>query len=108
MSNKTAVFPRHEPFMKLDVPCFHQALSKLFGDLFLAKLFSSIVNEVINTISIFLQENFTTQEHITSKNHVTKTKTSEQKTTKTTIFREQKLLRGEKFFILRFVSTENC
>ena len=53
-------------------------------------------------IVFFLRKNFKrTKTQIKSK-RTNKTKLSEQKTTKATIFRAQKLLRGEKLVILRF------
>ena len=60
---------------------------------------SSIVNEVIKTISnqfIFFHEKFlSVQKHVTSKNELTNQKINEQKTTKATILLcAQKLLRG--------------
>ena len=50
----------------------------------------------------FYEEFMQHKKRKTSKNQLTKAKTSEQKTTKTTIFCPEKLLRGGKFFILRF------
>ena len=58
---------------------------------------SSIVNEVIKTILSQLTF-FTKKSKPTNK-----TKLSEQETTKATIFRAQKLLRGRKLVILRFI-----
>ena len=65
---------------------------------------SSIVNEVIKTISnqfIFFHEKFlSVQKHVTSKNELTNQKINEQKTTKATILLcAQKLLRGWKIFV---------
>ena len=62
---------------------------------------SSIVNEIIRTILIFLQKNFErTKTQIKQK--------STNKTIKATIFHAEKLLRGEKLFILSFLKKLNC
>ena len=56
----------------------------------------------------FLRKNFKrTKAEIKSK-PTNKTKLSKQKTTKATIFRAQKLLRGGKLVILRFLKKINC
>ena len=65
----------------------------------------SIVHEVITTISslfIFLRKNFKRTKTKLKPKPTNKKKLSKQKTTKATIFRAEKLLRGETLFILRF------
>ena len=54
---------------------------------------SSIVNEVIRTIR-FLRKNFERTKTQIKQKRTNKTKTSEQKPTKATVFGAQKLLRG--------------
>ena len=69
---------------------------------------SSIVNENIRTILIFLQKNFERTKTQIKQKSTNKTKTSKKKTIKATIFHAEKLLRGEKLFILSFLKKLNC
>ena len=50
----------------------------------------------------FYEKILNAQKRNSSQNQLTKKKLSKQKTTKATIFRAEKLLRGETLFILRF------
>ena len=63
---------------------------------------SSIVYEVIRTISIFLQKKIKSTKTRHKQKSINETKTSKQKTTKAIIFCAQKFLRGRKLVILRF------
>ena len=63
--------------------------------------YSSIVNEFIRTF-FFLRKSFERTKTQINQKPIYKTKASEQKTIKATIFRAEKLLRGGKLFILRF------
>ena len=67
---------------------------------------SSIVNEVIRIISsqfmFFFTKNLEHTKTQIKPKPTNKTKTSEQKTTKATCFRAQKLQRGRKLIILDF------
>ena len=63
---------------------------------------SSIVNEVIRTISIFFKKNFSNTKTRHKQKTTNKTKISEQKTAKATILRIQKLLRGPKILYSLF------
>ena len=63
---------------------------------------SSIVHEVIRTISIFLQKIFKRTKTLTKPKPTNKIKLSKQKGTKAIIIRAQKRLRGRKLFVLRF------
>ena len=64
---------------------------------------SSVVNEIIKTISIFLRKNLELTKTQIKLKPTNKTKTSEQKATKATVFGAQKLLRGGKLFVLLFL-----
>ena len=69
---------------------------------------SSIVNELINTMSslfiyLFLRKNVKRTKTRIKQKPTNKTKTSEQKIAKATVFRTQKLLRGEESFVFRFL-----
>ena len=59
--------------------------------------------EVIRTNSFFLRKNLERTKTQIKPKPTNKTKTSEQKTIKATIFRAEKLLRGGKMFILSFL-----
>ena len=73
---------------------------------------SSIVNELINTMSslfiyLFLRKNVKRTKTRIKQKPTNKTKTSEQKIAKATVFRTQKLLRGEESFVFRFLKNWN-
>ena len=59
--------------------------------------------EVIRTNSFFLRKNLERTKTQIKPKPTNKTKTSEQKTIKATIFRAEKLLRGGEMFILTFL-----
>ena len=67
---------------------------------------SSIVNEVIRIMStqfLFLQKNLELTKPQIKPKPTNRTKISQQKITKATIFCAQKLLKGRKSFVLRFL-----
>ena len=64
---------------------------------------SSIVNEAIRTsLLIFLQKDFKRTKKQIKQKPTNKTKTSKQKTIKATTFHTEKVLRGQKLFVLCF------
>ena len=74
---------------------------------------SSIVNELVKTISslfiiFFLRKNVKRTKTQIKQKPTNKIKTSEQKIAKATVFCAQKLLRGEESLVFRFLKNWNC